>query len=423
MLQDTFELELYPISDTRRENIVEKGVKRQLMILGYDKYYITDNNKFFHLVEQACIDKLAINATNVLSATCEWGIRFFNESFNSIFKILNKNTVIVSEMGETWEQFIFKEYGGKKYLYDSLLFKQCEDRLTNYFAKYNKNYNDNDFWSAVLNNTRVTNVTHDNLIQYAVQRINCGIFKIKHDDDSKFFTNAIKNYFESTTVLPKTTAIMDDAFNSTIISVVNNTSSAQPTFIQNITYTAINLINDTASTIQNHIHETGATEQTTVLPKTTAIIDDAFSSTIISVVNNTSSTQPTFIQNITYTAINLINDTIAHLTNTTSNTADHSQVNMFDESDNDTSSAVATYITIGTVVAAFVVVIVAGVTWYVRNKNSKKALLEQYIDEITAETNEDATTVSHALLNNDHAVVDIIGISAEDGTFITGAES
>lgn len=95
---------------------------------------------------------------------------------------------------------------------------------------------------------------------------------------------------------------------------------------------------------------------------------------------------------------------------------------MFDESDNDTS-LVALYMGIGTIVAASMAVIGAGVAWHcIRNKNAEKAKLRQYIAEIeaeklAAEINEDVTTEHNTLLDIDHTVVDITGISyTEDGT-------
>ena len=65
----------------------------------------------------------------------------------------------------------------------------------------------------------------------------------------------------------------------------------------------------------------------------------------------------------TETGINLINNTVANLTNTAFNTTYNSQENMFDESDNDNSLVVAQYISIGTaVVASIAVIIGVGVT-------------------------------------------------------------
>ena len=64
----------------------------------------------------------------------------------------------------------------------------------------------------------------------------------------------------------------------------------------------------------------------------------------------------------TETGINLINNTVANLTNTAFNTTYNSQENMLDESDND-NSLVAQYISIGTaVVASIAVIIGVGVT-------------------------------------------------------------
>ncbi|MEG8230068.1 hypothetical protein O6R16_03160 [Candidatus Rickettsia tasmanensis] len=127
----------------------------------------------------------------------------------------------------------------------------------------------------------------------------------------------------------------------------------------------------------------------------------------------------------TETGINLINNTVANLTNTAFNTTYNSQENMFDESDND-NSLVAQYISIGTaVVASIAVIIGVGVKLgYVRNKNATKAKLKQYIDEIeaeklAAEINEDVTTENNTLLDNDHAVVDMTGVSyEEEGTLV-----
>ncbi|MFV9930612.1 MAG: hypothetical protein AB8U82_07425 [Rickettsia endosymbiont of Haemaphysalis japonica] len=98
---------------------------------------------------------------------------------------------------------------------------------------------------------------------------------------------------------------------------------------------------------------------------------------------------------------------------------------MFDESNND-NSLVAQYISIGTaVVASIAVIIGVGITLgYVRNKNATKAKLKQYIDEIeaeklAAEINEDVTTENNTLLDNDHAVVDMTGVSyEEEGTLV-----
>ncbi|MCC8407189.1 MAG: hypothetical protein LN560_06390 [Rickettsia endosymbiont of Sceptobius lativentris] len=122
----------------------------------------------------------------------------------------------------------------------------------------------------------------------------------------------------------------------------------------------------------------------------------------------------------TKTGINLINNTVANLTNTAFNSTYNPQENMFDESDNDNS--LATYIGIGTAVAASIVVAIgAGVTWYcVRSKNAKKAKLKQYIDEIEAERAiEDKLAANDTEEHNDHTTVDMTGASYEDeGTLV-----
>ncbi|MCC8418907.1 MAG: hypothetical protein LN590_05040 [Rickettsia endosymbiont of Glossina mortisans submortisans] len=131
-------------------------------------------------------------------------------------------------------------------------------------------------------------------------------------------------------------------------------------------------------------------------------------------------------ESLTETGINLTNNTVANLTNTAFNSIYSPQENMFDESDNDNS--LATYIGIGTTVAASIVVAIgAGVTWYcVRSKNAKKAKLKQYIDEIEAEraaenklTANDTEEHNAPLFNNstehnDHTTIDMTGVSYDD---------
>jgi|GEM_PF-5429774 len=95
--------------------------------------------------------------------------------------------------------------------------------------------------------------------------------------------------------------------------------------------------------------------------------------------------------------------------------SNNTQENKPDDSDTD-PSLVAPYIPyiIGTVVAATVAV-GAGVTWYCRSKNAKKAQLQKYIDEYEAEraveakASGDVTTENHSLLS-----------STDQGTFIIG---
>ncbi|KIJ88459.1 hypothetical protein SB78_05690 [Rickettsia asembonensis] len=88
---------------------------------------------------------------------------------------------------------------------------------------------------------------------------------------------------------------------------------------------------------------------------------------------------------------------------------------MFDESDNDTS-LVAPYIKIGIAgIAVIGVAIVAGLTWYVRNKNAKKAKLKQYIDKIEAErAAENKLAANDTEEHNDHTTVDMTGVSYDD---------
>lgn len=104
----------------------------------------------------------------------------------------------------------------------------------------------------MLNNTKVENITDDNLMQYFVQRANCGVFKIIHGKTSKNFTNTIKNYVESTTVLPETNAVMDDVFNSTITR--STTEISESIFADNTaswTEMGIKLINNTIASLTN----------------------------------------------------------------------------------------------------------------------------------------------------------------------------
>lgn len=126
------------------------------------------------------------------------------------------------------------------------------------------------------------------------------------------------------------------------------------------------------------------------------------------------------------TGINLINNTVANFNNTAFNSTYNPQENMFDESDND-NSLVAPYMKIGIAgIAVIGVATVAGLTWYVRNKNAKKAKLKQYIDEIEAEraaedklAANDTEEYNSPILNNstehnDHTTVDMTGVSYED---------
>ncbi|WCR56318.1 hypothetical protein [Rickettsia asembonensis] len=114
-------------------------------------------------------------------------------------------------------------------------------------------------------------------------------------------------------------------------------------------------------------------------------------------------------------ANNTINNTVANLTNTAFNSTYNHQENMFDESDNDTS-LVAPYIKIGIAgIAVIGVAIVAGLTWYVRNKNAKKAKLKQYIDKIEAErAAENKLAANDTEEHNDHTTVDMTGVSYDD---------
>ncbi|MGL4226794.1 MAG: hypothetical protein ACRCRR_04225, partial [Rickettsia sp.] len=123
----------------------------------------------------------------------------------------------------------------------------------------------------------------------------------------------------------------------------------------------------------------------------------------------------------TETGINLINNTVANLTNTAFNSTYNPQENMPDDSDTDTS-LVAPYIKGIAVITVIGVTIVAGLTGYVRNKNAKKAQLQKYIAEEEANRAEKASedaTENHSLLSgntqdHDHTAVDMTGVSYED---------
>lgn len=73
--------------------------------------------------------------------------------------------------------------------------------------------------------------------------------------------------------------------------------------------------------------------------------------------------------------------------------------------DNDTS--VDSYVAIGTVVTAFIAAIGAGVTWYARKKNSKKAISEQGMVEM--ETKPLAVATESISLSDDDHFVDMTG--------------
>ncbi len=328
-------------------------------------YYLTPPT--FSLIEPTC------HKENILTTLCNKGIELLNTEtsnfvFEGMFKIkevLTANKAIITAINDnkTIRDYILQKQGNKTYIYEERLLKICQENL-----------------QGNLTIEGILNITGDN--NPIIGDIKgCEIFEVAKENALQAILSEIKDL------------IANPISSTTQASDINTTEGWTESVTEYLSEMATNAVNNT------------------ITNSTAEISESIFS-------DNTESW--------TETEINLINNTVANLTTTAFNSTYNPQENMFDESDNDTS-LVAPYIKYGIAgIAVIGVAIVAGLTWYVRNKNAKKAKLKQYIDEIEAEraaedklaakdTEEhNAPILNNNTEHNDHTTVDMTGLSYED---------
>ncbi|WP_256621312.1 hypothetical protein [Rickettsia sp. TH2014] len=346
----------------------------------------------------------------------------FQGNFTIKEALSDTQAIIMSTIsGNDINDYILTKYEKFSFLFDNSTIEACKE----------------DFYRVYSNLTMVKiphptteyilDIARNNTIEdYLTLNYNrCEIFEVFKGNTLQNLYDTIHDILTSPNNTESWKEIANNTINSTIASATDKISEL--TFsddIKNLTETAISSLS--ATTQASDINTTeGWTESVT----------EYLSEMATNAVNNTITNSTAEIsesifsdntESWTEKRINLINNTVANLTNTAFNSTYNPQENMFDESGNDNS--LATYIGIGTAVAASIVVAIsAGVTWYcVRSKNAKKAKLKQYIDEIEAEraaenklAANDTEEHSAPLLNNstehnDHTTVDITGVSYED---------
>lgn len=343
-----------------------------MLQIGYngENYYIDPTTK--NLIVSNC------PKNNMAAIECSKGIELLNSDimnliFRGLFKVKNALTIdeaiitAVNDNGDDVRDYIFNKQGNKTFVYEESLIKICQENFR--------------YYSDVQNYTKILNPTIEHILNTAAANNpitigyskGCEIFEVLNGNNLNGISSEIKDL------------ISNPIYDATKASVTSTTEGWTKSVTEYLSEMATNAVNNT------------------ITNSTAEISESIFS-------NNTESW--------TETGINLINNTVANLT-TAFNSTNNSQENMDEENNN----VFAPYISIGTAVAVTIAVVIGtGVTCYVRSKNAKKAKLKQYIAEIeaeklAAEINEDVTTENNALLNNDHAVVDMTGVSyGDEGT-------
>ncbi|WP_341787402.1 hypothetical protein [Rickettsia endosymbiont of Cantharis rufa] len=350
-----------------------------MLQIGYngENYYINPTTK--NLIVSNC------PKNNMAAIECSKGIELLNSNivdliFRGLFKVKKALTVdeaiitAVNDNGDDVRDYILNKQGNKTFMYEESLIKMCQENFR--------------YYSDVQNYTKILNPTIEHILNTAAANNHiimgyskgCEIFEVLKGNNLNGISSEIKNL------------IANPISNTTQSSVTSTTEGWTKSVTEYLSEMATNAVNNT---ITNSAAE---------------ISESIFS-------NNTESW--------TETGINLINNTVANLTNTSFNSTYNPQENMSDDSDTDTS-LVAPYIKNGIAgITVIGVAIVAGLTWYVRNKNAKKAQLQKYIAEEEANRSEEPkasedATENHSLLSgntsdNDYTAVDMTGVSYEDG--------
>lgn len=400
-----------------------------LTTMGGKKYTILNLGSLEYLITET-IEKYVIKVNNDLSAR-HLGITLLNKNsadlmFQGNFTIkdaLSDTQAIITSTisGNDINDYILTKYENFSFLFDNSTIEACKEDFYRVYSNLTMAKIPHPTTEYILDIARNNTIEDSLTLNYN----RCEIFEVFKGNTLQNLYDTIHDILTSPNNTESWKEIANNTINSTIASATDKISEL--TFsdnIKNLTETATSSLSATTQASDINTTEGWTESVTEYLSK---MATNAVNNTI---TNSTAEiSESIFSDNTeswTETGINLINNTVANLTNTAFNSTYNPQENMFDESDNDTS-LVAPYIKIGIAgIAVIGVAIVTGLTWYVRNKNAKKAKLKQYIDEIEAEraaenklaandTEEhNAPLLNNSTEHNDHTTVDMTGVSYDD---------